>query len=135
MNWSDIPFRPSTRTLRQFAVLWIVFLAGISYWHAAFRGPWLLASALGIGIGLIGLATPRLIRPVFVGWMIAVFPIGWMVSCVLLACVFCGVFAPVGLCFRLVGRDVLEWRYKPGKVTYWTRKNYRTDLARYFRQF
>jgi hypothetical protein len=135
MNWSDLPFRPSTRTLRQFAVLWIFFFAAISYWHEAFRGPWLLASALGIGIGLGGLAMPRLIRPVFVGWMIAVFPLGWIVSRVLLACVFYGVFLPVGLCFRLVGRDVLERRYDPGKDTYWTRKDYRTDLAGYFRQF
>jgi hypothetical protein len=135
MNWSDLPFRPSTRTLRQFAVLWIIFFAGISYWHEAFRGSWLLASALAIGIGLFGLAIPRLMRPVFVVWMSAAFPVGWIVSRVLLACVFYGVFVPVGLCFRLVGRDVLERRYDPRKDTYWTGKNYRTDLAGYFRQF
>src|SRR5690349_6510417 len=127
MNWSDLPFHPSIRTLRQFAVLWIVFFAGISYWQEAFRGYWLLASALAIGIGLARLARPHLIRPVFMVWMIAAFPISWIVSRVLLACVFYGVFVPVGLCFPLVGRDLLERRYDSGKDTYWTRKNYGTD--------
>jgi hypothetical protein len=121
--------------LRQFAGLWILFFASISYWHGGFQGPWLLASVLGIGIGLVGLVMPRLIQPVFVAWMIAAFPIGWIVSRVLLACVFYGIFVPVSLCFRLAGRDVLDRRQNPAKETYWTRKNHRTDLAGYFRQF
>ncbi len=138
MHWSDIPFTPSTRTLRQFAGLWILFFAGLTYWQTSILGNGTLAlffAALAIVIGLVGLARPQFIRPVFAVWMMAAFPVGWIVSGMLLACLFYGIFTPVGLCFRLVGRDVLKRRYNPGKDSYWTRKNYATDLASYFRQF
>ena len=138
MNWSDLPLQPSSRTLRQFAVLWILFFAGLASWHGPFVSTSSLALfsvLLALNVGLVGLAKPPFIRPIFVIWMIAAFPIGWIVSRVLLACVFYGIFLPVGLCFRLVGRDVLKRRYDPGQAAYWTRKNYATDLAGYFRQF
>jgi len=138
MNWSDIPFTPSTRTLRQFAGLWILFFAGLTYWQNFMLGKDALAlffAALAIVIGLVGLARPQIIRPIFVVWMIAAFPVGWIMSRVLLSFLYYGVFMPVGLCFRLVGRDVLNRRYNPGKDSYWTRKNYATDLVSYFRQY
>jgi hypothetical protein len=138
MNWSDPPLQPSSRTLRQFALLWILFFAGLAFWHGSSISTSLLAlflTALTLGVGFVGLAKPPFLRPIFVAWMIAAFPIGWIVSRVLMACVFYGVFLPVGLCFRLVGRDVLNRRYDPGQATYWTQKNYATDLAGYFRQF
>jgi hypothetical protein len=138
MNWSDLPLHPSPRTLRQFAALWILFFAGVAFWHGSFGSHSPLAfflAPLAISVGLAGLAKPPLIRPIFVAWMIAAFPIGWIVSRVLLACLFYGVFLPVGLWFRLLGRDVLNRRHDPGKATYWTRKPYATDLAGYFRQF
>jgi hypothetical protein len=138
MNWSDLPLAPSSRTLRQFAALWIVFFTGLAYGRGSFLSNRPLAyglAGLAIAIGLAGLARPRLIRPIFVVWMIVAFPIGWIVSRLLLACLFYGVFLPVGLCFRLFGRDLLNRRYDPNKETYWTRKPYATDLAGYFRQF
>ena len=138
MNWSDVVFIPSPRTLRQFAILWMLFVAGLAAWQGSLANrasPAFLLAALAIGLGLAGLAKPALIRPIFVAWMIAAFPIGWIVSRVLLACLFYGVFLPVGWCFRLRGRDVLNRRHDPGKDTYWSRKTYATDLASYFRQF
>ena len=93
MNWSDVVFIPSPRTLRQFAILWMLFFAGHATWQGSLANrasPAFLLTALAIGLGLAGLAKPALIRPIFVAWMIAAFPIGWIVSRVLLACIFYG---------------------------------------------
>ena len=38
MQWSDIPFHPTAKTLRQFAGLWLVFFGGIALWQALVRG-------------------------------------------------------------------------------------------------
>jgi hypothetical protein len=137
MRWSDIPFTPSTRTLRQFAGLWIVFFAGFAAWQW-FRHerliPALVFLGLALTIGPLGLWKPGAIRPIFVGWMCLAFPIGWVVSHVTLACVFYGIFAPIGLLFRLIGRDALCLRRQPDRETYWTPKPAPGGVRSYFRQ-
>lgn len=138
MRWSDIPFRPSDRTLRQFAGLWILFFGGFACWHGLVRERATLgavAAALAISVGPIGLVWPRLIRPIFVGWMVVAFPIGWTVSRVILSVVYWGVFTPVALFFRAMGRDNLQLRPQPAHATYWLVKVPATEPASYFRQF
>ena len=138
MRWSDIPFSPSTRTLRQFAGLWLAFFGAIAAWQGFARGRVGVAVALAclaIVIGGIGLARPALVRPIFVGWMVLAFPIGWTVSLVLLGLVYYGLFLPIGLVFRLTGRDALQIRPRPGLTTYWTPRPAVADVRRYFRQF
>ena len=67
--------------------------------------------------------------------MVLAFPIGWTVSLVLLGLVYYGLFLPIGLVFRLVGRDALGLRSQPDATTYWTSRPEMADVRRYFRQF
>ncbi len=138
MRWSDIPRNPDTRTLRQFAGLCLLVFGGLAAWHGFVHHRLVLAgilAALAVGLGGPGLAAPRLIRPIFVGWMILAFPIGWVVSHVMLAVLFYGLFTPIGLVMRLAGRDPLSLRPGPPSDTYWTLKAAPTDVRRYFRQY
>jgi hypothetical protein len=137
MRWSDIPFSPNDRLLRQFAGLWLAFFGGFAAWQGLMRGHPLAAAALGtaaVVVGVLGLVRPQAIRPIFVGWMVLAFPIGWTVSLVLLGLVFYGLFLPLGLAFRLMGRDALSLRPSPALATYWTAKKQPVDVRRYFRQ-
>jgi hypothetical protein len=138
MRWSDIPFSPPERMLRQFAGLWLVCFGGLSLWQGLVRG----RPGLGFGlavlvltVGIVGLVWPRAVRPIFVGWMVLAFPIGWVISHTLLAAVFFGLFTPMGLAFRLLGRDLLAIQPRAGLATYWQPKPAPTDVRRYFRQF
>jgi Saxitoxin biosynthesis operon protein SxtJ len=138
MNWCDIPWRPARRTLRQFAGLWIVCFAGLASWHGWIHVHPRLAVAYliaAVTVGPLGLVKPEAIRPIFVGWMAAVFPVGWIVSRLVLAVLFYGLFTPVGLIFRLVGRDALCRSYQPETQTYWTQRPMTADMDRYFRSF
>ena len=67
--------------------------------------------------------------------MIVAFPIGWTVSRVLLALVYYGLFTPLGLAFRVAGRDRLRRRFRADRETYWTPKTQPTELRRYLRLF
>src|SRR4051794_28073292 len=138
MQWSDIPSDPPSRMLRQFSGLWLAFFGGWAVWQWLVRDRpvvALLLGALALVVGFLGLCWPRLIRPVFVGWMIAAFPIGWVVSQVLTAALFYTVFTPMALIFRLIGRDALMLRRDPDRTTYWIPKPPTTDPRRYLREF
>jgi hypothetical protein len=137
MRWSDIPWQPSIRTLRQFGGLGLLVFGGLAGWHNH-RGdpPEALAFATAaLAFGTAGLAWPRALRPVYVGWMLAAFPIGWVVSSVLLGLLYVGVFAPLAGVFRLIGRDALALTLDPGRATYWEPKSTPADVRRYFRTF
>ena len=66
--------------------------------------------------------------------MIAVFPIGWTISRLMLAALFYLVFTPVGFGFRLIRRDALRRRQSEAP-SLWARKAGATSADQYFRQF
>jgi hypothetical protein len=138
MQWSDIPFDPPRKTLRQFAGLCLGIFGALALYQGLARGRTTLAmvlAGLALTVGPIGLIWPRAVRPVFVGWMVLAFPIGWVISRLMLAFTFYGLITPVALIFRLIGRDVLERRFEPARGSYWTPKVLPDDPRRYFRQF
>jgi hypothetical protein len=126
------------RMLRQFAGLWLVFFAALAawqYWVREHSTAATVLAAVGGVVGLAGLAQPQWIRPLFMLLMAIATPIGWLVSTVLLSVLFYGIFTPVALLFRLIGRDALVRRTRPAGETYWTPKPAVEDPRRYFRQF
>ena len=72
---------------------------------------------------------------VLVTWVLA-FPIGWLISHVILAVLFYGILTPVGFMFRLIGRDPLSRRRAAvAPATYWTAKRKPASTREYFNQF
>jgi hypothetical protein len=138
MQWSDIPFHPPAKTLRQFAGLWLVFFGGLAAWQFFVPGNRTAAAVLGVlavTVGPLGLAFPDPIRPIYVAWMVLAFPIGWTVSRLILATIYYGLFTPVALAFRLIGRDALNRTRRPAVDSYWSAKPAPANLRSYFRQF
>src|SRR5262245_61693204 len=138
MRWSDIQFRPTSRTLRQFAGLWLACFSGLATWEWLVRGHtnWgMLMAILALTIGPLGLVWPQRVRPVYVAWMVLAFPIGWTISQLILAVMYYGLFTPIGLIFRLIGRDSLQCAHRPVLETYWATKVSPPDPRRYLKQF
>lgn len=139
MRWSDIPRSPSSRVLRQFGIAFLVFFGAVAAWQGIARGRVTFALVLGfvaLAVGIVGSIRPQMLRWLFVGWMIAAFPIGWAISLLLLAFVYFVVFLPAGLISRLVGRDPLALK-RSGKeqATYWIPTRPTVDIRRYFRTY
>ena len=134
----EINRNPTDRQLRQFAVLWMVFIGLIGGTMVANRG-WPTAATLfwaaAVLAALPGLFLPRAAKPLHLALSYATFPIGWVVSHILLAIVYYGVFTPIGLAMRLVGRDPLRRRFDRNCPTYWIPHAQASDMKSYFRQY
>jgi hypothetical protein len=135
----DFNLNPERKDLRIFSGLLIPFFALISFlaWR---RGTieletvwWIVTVAAAVGI--VGLIWPAIIRWVYVVWMAAVFPIGWVMSYLLVGVVFYLVVTPIGLIMRLCGRDPMQRKFDPQAKTYWQPRESTKSNDRYFRQF
>jgi carbamoyltransferase len=127
---------PSTRQLREFAVIGAIVLAVLIAEVPS------EARAIACGVGImaaimlaIGWLQPKWLAPIFSTWMILVSPIAWLVSTLLLAIVYYGMLTPLGLAFRLLGRDALERSLRRGEESYWQGKPSAESSRRYFQQF
>ena len=137
MQWSEVIKPPPPKMLRQFAGLSLVVfgtLAGWRAWHGQFDA-WTLGFAIAaLVIGVPGLIAPALVRPIYTGWMIVAFPIGWTVSRLALGAMFFLLFVPVATVFRLMNRDALRLKPKPSG-SYWIAKPRARSGEEYLRQF
>jgi hypothetical protein len=132
---SKLPLSPTPRMLRQFAAGWLVcFLA------LAFRFGLLHHAPLGLRLavisvaGIIGLLAPRALRWPFVVLTVAAFPIGWVMTQLVLALMFYCVLTPVAWVFRWRGRDALQLRQRD-RATFWAERNEQTPPEKYLKQF
>jgi len=91
--------------------------------------------AIGAGVFLVYYAIPPLRKKIYVGFMYVVYPIGFVMSHVILGAVYFLIFTPLGFCMRLFGYDPLGRKYLPQASTYWTEHRTGDDAPRYFRQF
>ncbi len=90
-----------------------------------------LAAYCAIGAAVL----PRLLWPLFVVLSAVSYPIGVVVFHVVMAMVFYLVITPVGILFKIIGRDALHRRFDPSAATYWIRRKPPADVKQYFRQF
>jgi hypothetical protein len=133
---SEASVSTTNRMLRQFAGLWILVFGGLACWHGLVSDRRILAlifAVLMVPIGLLGLAKPQAVRLLFTGLMAITYPIGWVVSNLLLLFLFYAMFVPLGLFFRLIGRDVLA-RRRLDRSTHWLPKAIPSGVRSYFRQ-
>ncbi|WP_437201399.1 SxtJ family membrane protein [Planctomicrobium sp. SH664] len=135
----ELKLNPTDRELRVFAVglvLFAVLVCGIhGYRHGNWQPLWILGP-LALLLAGVGLAVPRAIRWLYVAWMVALFPIAWVTSTLLLALVFFGVLMPIGWLLKWTGRQPLPLQNESARETDWEPVPQREESPeRYFRQF
>jgi len=91
--------------------------------------------ALGIVSALLGVIAPRANKPLFVGLSLISYPIGFVMSYVIMGTLYFAVFAPLAMAFRAAGRDVLTRKYDPEAPSYWSPARSARPNSSYFRQF
>ena len=138
MKWSDIPANPTEKTLRQFAAAGLVFLLAAGAHQYFVRDHHRVGLVLGVaafGFGGLGLIKPAAIKSLFVLCLKVTFPLGWVVTQVMLLLMFYGLITPLALLFKLKGRDLLARKPAPGRSTFWVPSSPPTDVRSYFRQY
>lgn len=126
------------RTLRKFGLMVGGVLLAIGLvaflW---FKKQWGIypASAGGL-LALLGAVWPTILRRFYLLWMTMALAMGMVMTAVLLTVFFLLVITPVGLFFRLIGRDVLHRKFDRQAASYWITKEYPiADRSRYEKFF
>ena len=122
MKLVELNLNPDRKTLKQFGfIAFVVFalLGALILWKRKFLF-WDLGSAaatsayvawgLGLVSALFSLVAPAANRFLYVALILVTFPIGFVMSYLVMGIIFFLVITPVGLFFRLIGRDPLRRR-------------------------
>lgn len=138
MSLITINRHPDRKALNEFSEFGMFFLGMVAAPLTYFRGHSTFAAVLwfaAVVLRLTGLLRPTWLRPIFVGLMIATWPIGWVISHLALGLLYYGVFTPIGVFFRFTGRDAMTRRFDRNAPTYWEPYNPDRGIDRYLRQF
>ena len=90
-----------------------------------------IASALLVSLYYL---IPPVRRPVYVGSIYLTYPLGWVMSHLILMAMFYLVITPLGLLMRLSGRDPMTRRFDSCRQSYWVEHDPSASTDRYFRQ-
>lgn len=143
----DINFNPTKKDLRNFGFLALVafgLVGGLVYWKRGLFGfdfgnatetVSYVLWGLGLLSGFFSIAMPAANRALFVTLSLITYPIGFVVSHVVMAIIFFVIITPVGLLFRVLGRDPLHRKLDRSAESYWAPHVARNDKASYFKQF
>lgn len=132
---SELPLKPTSRVLRQFAAGWLVCFLGLAFKfglmkhsHAGEILAWISLA------GILGLMAPRVLHWPFVVMTIAAFPIGWVVTQLVLALMFYCVLSPLAMVFRWRRRDMLQLRQHE-RNTLWVARDEQPPPEKYLKQY
>jgi hypothetical protein len=110
----------TTRQLRSFGLIVGGIFAIIGFWPTVFRGTdprWWALALTGLLI-VPALLFPRVLGPVYRGWMAVGELLGWINTRIILGILFYTLFLFVGFLLRIMGKDPMNRKKDPGVATY-----------------
>ena len=143
----EIDLHPDRRTLRQFGFIALGgfgFLAAIAWFEVLIFSFGLGDLRMGFVSVFAGLAAvaaffslvaPQANLPLYVGLTVLTYPIGFVLSYVIMGTLFYLLIGPMALVMRLIGRDPLNRALDPAASSYWVDARPARPKEHYFRQF
>lgn len=120
-----VDWNPGTRKIRVFGL--ILTALAILFGHAA--------APVGVALGLLSVFLPGSAGLwIYKTWMGVAFVIGSIASPILLGLIYFGLFTPLALIMRVIGRDALRLK-RPQVDSYWTPMAMPDDKTYYERLF
>jgi hypothetical protein len=141
----QIDWNPPKKTLRNFGLIGLVAFSAFAlmiHFHV-----WVFAKfhdtptvryvlfGLAAYCGATALVAPMTLKWLYVGMTVASYPIGFVVSYIVVGVMFFLIITPMAFIFRLIGRDGLHRKFEPAASTYWIPRRPPQSVKRYFRQF
>jgi len=139
MSLIEINWQPNRKELRNFGIAALILSALIALLLHLVKGLEIQWSAIIFAVGFIvfmsSLISARLTRLIYLGLILVTLPIGYMVSFTVLALFYFLLLTPLGLLFRLTGRDPLHRKFDSNADSYWLTRKPPDSVERYFHQF
>jgi hypothetical protein len=139
MSLIEVNWKPEAKDLRSFGKIALVascLVAGLLYVLKGLAIQWIFVIiALGILVFICSLISLGVTRLIYLTLTAITLPIGLVVSFIVLAVFFYLIITPVGLVFRLIGRDSMKRKFDSAINSYWAAHRPTQKLERYFHQF
>jgi hypothetical protein len=114
--------------------VFFLLVAGFAACRSASESPWPLL-ALALIPPLIGWIFPGFLRVLFIALSAVTFPIGFVVSHLILATLYYLVLSPIGLILRVVKPGLFPKRPDSSLATYWHPRTRHRERNDYFKPY
>jgi hypothetical protein len=111
---------------------WLMFDMDLGAARAPIAGVLL---TLGVVSLLFSLVAPRANWALYVGLSVVTYPIGFVLSYVIMGLLFYAIVAPTGLLMRLAGRELMPLGFARERASYWLESRPPRATDSYFKQF
>jgi hypothetical protein len=139
MSLVEINWNPEKGQLRMFGLTAIIVLGIVGIILRFVFGVAGIAAVFVAGAGLcifiVSLVSIKAARIIYLGLTFAALPVGFVISILLIAVFYFFILTPIGLVFKLIGRDALARKFRTDTTSYWTSHTQSSDPERYFHQF
>lgn len=134
----DIDLNPDRKKLRGFGWIAVVIFGlfgGFLYFNHGNSWQVMTLDVLAVIILICNTINPLLLKPLYLLLTLVSFPIGLVVSNVVLFFLFIFVFTPTGLLLRVFGHDPMEKQFHAKKESFWIESKKNRSLESYYKQF
>jgi hypothetical protein len=139
MSLIEINWSPNRKELRKFGIIFLIASTLIALSLYLLKGlgiQWMaVIFAVGFVVFLSSVLSLKVTRGIYLGLILLTLPIGLVVSFTLMAIFYFLLLTPIGLIFRLIGRDALGRKFDSTVDSYWVPRQPPNSLDRYFHQF
>lgn len=135
----EINWKPDDKQLRGFGLAALIVTVAISIILYYFKDVSIIWAGIVFGIGFIIFLTSRfaieITRMFYISLTAITMPIGICVSFILMSIFYFLLLLPVGIVFKLIGRDPLYRKFDTSAESYWIEHRQAEKIDRYFQQF
>lgn len=139
MSLIEINFSPNRKELRKFGIISLIasiLFAVLLYLLKGIALQWTaVICAAGFIIFLSSVLSLKVTRVIYLGLILLTLPIALVVGFTLMTLFYFLLLMPIGLIFRLIGRDALCRKFDSTVDSYWIPRQKPDNLDRYFHQF
>lgn len=143
--FKEINWKPGIEELRKFAWSLIIGFPCIAIvfflvkWMKTHAMPdangFLMLGGIGAAVGLVSLLVAPLARLLYPIWYFLAACIGIVMANLIFMVMFYGLFTPIGVFMRLIGRDALNLKWKRSAASHWIDAPPAPPAEQYFSQF
>ena len=126
--------RPGDRQLRQFGAITVIALPLLVWLWTRASETLLWTIPAGLLVAFAAMLKPRLLLPLYLAISIVTLPIGIVIGELCLLCIYFGLIVPIGMCFRLMGRDALQLKSDDQASSFWLARSQPKHVRSYYRQ-
>ena len=115
--------KATTKEARKFGLtigIFLLLIAGWLFWKQRPSFPYF--TYVGAGFAVTGLILPILLKPIYKVWMSFAVVMGFFMTRVILTILYFGMFTPISLVAKLLGKDLLDERWDKKANTYWVKR-------------